>query len=51
MPKAAPFESALSSGPRLPNLLQPWGLRVAYVVDPSGVLCHVAERRKHNPAD
>jgi catechol 2,3-dioxygenase-like lactoylglutathione lyase family enzyme len=25
--------------------LQPWGLRVAYVVDPSGVLWHVAERR------
>jgi predicted enzyme related to lactoylglutathione lyase len=25
--------------------LQPWGLRVAYLVDPSGVLWHVAERR------
>lgn len=24
---------------------QPWGLRVAYVIDPSGVLWHVAERR------
>jgi len=25
--------------------LQPWGLRVAYVTDPSGVLWHIAERR------
>jgi catechol 2,3-dioxygenase-like lactoylglutathione lyase family enzyme len=25
--------------------MQPWGLRVAYVADPSGVLWHVAERR------
>jgi hypothetical protein len=25
---------------------QPWGLRVAYLVDPSGVLWHVAERRE-----
>ena len=24
---------------------QPWGLRVAYLVDPSGVLWHVAQRR------
>jgi hypothetical protein len=24
---------------------QPWGLRVAFVVDPSGVLWHIAERR------
>ena len=29
-----------------PPALQPWGLRVAYVVDPSGVLWHIAERRK-----
>ena len=28
-----------------PPILQPWGLRIAYVVDPSGVLWHVAERR------
>ncbi len=34
-----------------PPALQPWGLRVAYVFDPSGVLWHVAERRKGNPAD
>jgi len=25
--------------------LQPWGLRIAYVTDPSGVLWHIAERR------
>ena len=28
-----------------PPKTQPWGLRIAYVVDPSGVLWHVAERR------
>jgi uncharacterized glyoxalase superfamily protein PhnB len=30
--------------PRAPAV-QPWGLRVAYVFDPSGVLWHVAQRR------
>ncbi|MCA8969139.1 MAG: hypothetical protein KDC95_05125 [Planctomycetes bacterium] len=30
--------------PKAPAL-QPWGLRIAYVVDPTGVLWHVAERR------
>ena len=25
--------------------MQPWGLRVAYMSDPSGVLWHIAERR------
>ncbi len=28
-----------------PPTLQPWGLRIAYVVDPCGVLWHVAQRR------
>ena len=28
-----------------PPTMQPWGLRIAYVIDPSGVLWHVAERR------
>ncbi len=28
-----------------PPAMQPWGLRIVYVVDPSGVLWHVAERR------
>ena len=30
--------------PRAPAM-QPWGLRIAYVVDPSGVLWHVAQRQ------
>jgi uncharacterized glyoxalase superfamily protein PhnB len=30
--------------PRAPAM-QPWGMRVAYVFDPSGVLWHFAERR------
>lgn len=36
--------------PRAPEM-QPWGLRVAYVVDPSGVLWHVAQRRPGKPQD
>lgn len=31
--------------PKSPEM-QPWGLRVAYVVDPAGVLWHVAQRRE-----
>ncbi|MGA2847369.1 MAG: hypothetical protein ABSE46_00135 [Terracidiphilus sp.] len=31
--------------PPSPPAMQPWGLRIAYVVDPSGVLWHVAQRR------
>jgi uncharacterized glyoxalase superfamily protein PhnB len=27
-----------------PPKLQPWGLRIAYVVDPCGVLWHIAQR-------
>ena len=34
-----------------PPAMQPWGLRVAYVVDPSGVLWHVAQRRKNAVQD
>jgi uncharacterized glyoxalase superfamily protein PhnB len=34
-----------------PPALQPWGLRVAYVVDPSGVLWHICERRPDAPQD
>lgn len=30
--------------PKAPAI-QPWGLRITYVVDPSGVLWHIAERR------
>lgn len=36
--------------PRAPEL-QPWGLRVAYLVDPAGVLWHVAQRREGKPQD
>lgn len=28
-----------------PPTMQPWGLEISYVVDPSGVLWHVAQRR------
>jgi predicted enzyme related to lactoylglutathione lyase len=31
--------------PPSPPKVQPWGLRIAFVVDPAGVLWHVAERR------
>ena len=34
-----------------PPALQPWGLRVAYVYDPCGVLWHVAQRREGAPQD
>jgi uncharacterized glyoxalase superfamily protein PhnB len=30
----------------LPPRVEPWGLRVAYVFDPSGVLWHFAEERQ-----
>jgi len=35
----------LGAPPAKPPAMQPWGLRVAFVTDPSGVLWHVAERR------
>jgi catechol 2,3-dioxygenase-like lactoylglutathione lyase family enzyme len=34
-----------------PPAVQPWGLRIAYVVDPSGVLWHVAQRRENTKQD
>jgi len=33
------------TAPRAPSL-QPWGLRVAYLFDPCGVLWHIAQRRE-----
>jgi uncharacterized glyoxalase superfamily protein PhnB len=36
--------------PKAPAM-QPWGLRVAYVYDPAGVLWHVTQRRADAPAD
>ena len=42
------LELAKQFGVRPPRepAMQPWGLRIAYVVDPSGVLWHVAQRRE-----
>lgn len=37
--------------PPKPPAMQPWGLRVAYVTDPSGVLWHIAQRRENVPQD
>ena len=34
-----------------PPAVQPWGLRIAYVFDPAGVLWHVAERRAGAASD
>jgi uncharacterized glyoxalase superfamily protein PhnB len=36
--------------PKAPAM-QSWGLRVAFVVDPSGVLWHVAQRRENAKQD
>lgn len=33
-----------------PPAVQPWGLRIAYVIDPSGVLWHVAQRPSGKPS-
>jgi uncharacterized glyoxalase superfamily protein PhnB len=38
------------TAPRAPEM-QPWGLRVAYVFDPAGVLWHIAQRRPDEPSD
>lgn len=37
--------------PPRPPTMQPWGLRIVYVVDPSGVLWHIAQRRPDTPHD
>lgn len=31
--------------------MQPWGLRIAYIADPCGVLWHIAQRREGKPHD
>lgn len=36
--------------PKAPAM-QPWGLKVAYVYDPAGVLWHVCQRRPGAPQD
>ena len=33
------------AAPKAPAM-QPWGLRIAYLTDPSGVLWHIAQRRE-----
>lgn len=38
------------AAPKAPAM-QPWGLRVAYIIDPAGVLWHIAERRPGAPQD
>ena len=45
--RIAARDLAATYGVRPPTApkLQPWGLIVAYVVDPSGVLWHIAQRR------
>lgn len=48
---ALDLPTAFGVAPPRPPALQPWGLRVAYVVDPSCVLWHVAERRPGNLSD
>lgn len=37
--------------PPKPPADQPWGLRIAYLVDPCGVLWHIAQRRKGKEQD
>jgi hypothetical protein len=39
-----PSEFNLVSPPRAPAV-QPWGLRIAFLADPGGVLWHIAQRR------
>ena len=34
-----------------PPAVQPWGLRVAYLIDPAGVLWHLAQRREGVSSD
>lgn len=37
--------------PPIAPAVQPWGLRVAYLFDPAGVLWHIAQRRPGKPHD
>jgi catechol 2,3-dioxygenase-like lactoylglutathione lyase family enzyme len=34
-----------------PPAMQAWGLRIAFVIDPTGVLWHIAQRRPGKPQD
>ena len=46
--RIAALDLATRYGVRPPTApaVQPWGLKVSYVVDPTGVLWHIAESRK-----
>jgi hypothetical protein len=41
------LDLAAKFGVRAPTApeMQPWGIRISYVVDPAGVLWHIAQRR------
>jgi uncharacterized glyoxalase superfamily protein PhnB len=43
--EALDLPAAFPVKPPLAPAVQPWGLRVAYLFDPAGVLWHVTERR------
>jgi hypothetical protein len=43
---ALDLPSRFSVQPPKPPMMQPWGLRVAYLYDPCGVLWHVSQRRE-----
>ena len=49
--EALDLPSTFGVAPPKAPAMQPWGLRVAYVYDPSGVLWHVGQRRPDAPAD
>lgn len=43
--QAADLPGKFGVPPPKPPAMQPWGLRIAYVIDPAGVLWHIAQRR------
>jgi catechol 2,3-dioxygenase-like lactoylglutathione lyase family enzyme len=49
--EALDLPAKFGAQPPRPPAMQPWGLRIAYLVDPSGVLWHVAQRREGRASD
>ena len=49
--EALDLPAKFSVRPPRPPALQPWGLRVAFLFDPAGVLWHIAQRRADTPQD
>jgi uncharacterized glyoxalase superfamily protein PhnB len=47
---ALDLDKQFGVAPPQPPALRPWGLRVAFVTDPSGVLWHIAQRPKAQDA-